>query len=113
MGVHDHPWQNSDAVLAFFGERTSSARPSYRAFVAKGIDHGKRAGLTGGGLIRSAGGWAAVKGTRVLKVIASIGIDPMGFAGPSFFNHGFDGLHGVQFIQPLIKGGMGIRFAYP
>ncbi|MFZ2633666.1 MAG: hypothetical protein WA081_08425 [Desulfosalsimonadaceae bacterium] len=64
MGVREHPWQNSDAVLAFFGERASSARRSYRAFVAKGIDQGKRADLIGGGLIRSSGGWAAVKETR-------------------------------------------------
>jgi REP element-mobilizing transposase RayT len=60
MGAYKHPWQNSDAVLSFFGKRTNSARRAYRSFVAQGIDQGKRADLTGGGLIRSAGGWAAV-----------------------------------------------------
>jgi len=64
MGVYEHSWQNSDAVLTFFGKRTNSARLGYRSFVAKGIDQGKRTDLTGGGLIRSAGGWAAVKEKR-------------------------------------------------
>ena len=64
IGEHEHPWQNSDAVLAFFGKGTSPARSRYRAFVAEGIVRGKRPDLIGGGLIRSAGGWAAVKETR-------------------------------------------------
>lgn len=64
MGVYQHSWQDSDAILAFFGKRASSARPDYRAFVAKGIDQGKRMDLIGGGLIRSAGGWTTVKENR-------------------------------------------------
>jgi len=61
MGVYEHPWQNSDAILAFFGGRTSLARCGYRAFVTKGIEQGNRPDLTGGGLIRSAGGWGGRK----------------------------------------------------
>ena len=36
----------------------------YRAFVEKGIEEGKREDLTGGGLLRSQGGWEALKGYR-------------------------------------------------
>jgi len=37
---------------------------SYREFVKKGIALGKRPDLTGGGLIRSMGGWSIVKAMR-------------------------------------------------
>ena len=36
----------------------------YREFVDKGISQGKRPDLTGGGLIRSFGGWSAIKELR-------------------------------------------------
>ena len=44
------------------------ARRDYRRFVQKGISDGRREDLTGGGLIRSAGGWAALKAMRRLKM---------------------------------------------
>jgi len=37
-------------------------------FVEKGVKKGKRPDLTGGGLIRTAGGWAALKAYRRLKI---------------------------------------------
>ena len=40
------------------------ARESYRVFVQKGINEGKRADLTGGGLLRSYGGWKELKALR-------------------------------------------------
>ena len=61
-------WQNTDKVLKLFGEKSGTARRTYRQFVNKGIDQGKRTDLTGGGLIRSMGGWAAVKALRAAKV---------------------------------------------
>jgi REP element-mobilizing transposase RayT len=64
MGTHDHAWQNAQEVLCQFGKKASSARKRYRSFVENGIQHGKRNELTGGGLIRSAGGWTAVKALR-------------------------------------------------
>jgi putative transposase len=39
-----------------------------RWFVIQGIDEGQRWDLTGGGLIRSTGGWAAIKALRKEKV---------------------------------------------
>ncbi len=61
MGTHEQPWQNSEKVLLHFGKQVQSARQEYREFVARGMDEGRRDDLTGGGLIRSAGGWSAVR----------------------------------------------------
>jgi hypothetical protein len=43
-------------VLRYFGETFKIARRRYRVFVEKGIKHGQREDLQGGGLIRSNGG---------------------------------------------------------
>lgn len=64
MGSHQNAWQNVKSVLRQFGKTFAAARKNYRAFVGKGIEQGKRTDLTGGGLIRSVGGWIAVKGLR-------------------------------------------------
>ena len=64
MGKKKQPWQNVDYVYRLFSEKKKEARKIYRAFVKKGIDEGKREDLTGGGLLRSQGGWAALKGYR-------------------------------------------------
>ena len=36
----------------------------YRDFVGEGVSPGKRPDLTGGGLLRSSGGWTAIKEAR-------------------------------------------------
>ena len=41
-----------------------AARRKYSEFVQKGVSMGKREDLTGGGLVRSAGGWSEVKSLR-------------------------------------------------
>ncbi len=64
MGKKKQPWQNVDYVYRLFSEKKKEARKIYRAFVKKGIDEGKREDLTGGGLLRSQGGWEALKGYR-------------------------------------------------
>lgn len=56
MGRMTLLWQDTASVLAFFGSPSG-----YRAFVEKGIALGTRPELTGGGLIRSAGGWLQLK----------------------------------------------------
>jgi hypothetical protein len=61
MGRAMREWQDTNYILTLFGQKTFLARRAYRSFVAKGIALGKRPDLTGGGLIRSAGGWTAVK----------------------------------------------------
>ena len=64
MGKTHQSWQDIDKVLRHFGKQKGPARRSYRAFVSKGIEQGRRSDLTGGGLIRSQGGWKAVKTLR-------------------------------------------------
>ncbi len=54
-------WQSVNSVLSLFDARISTARRAYGKYVEAGIDQGRRPELMGGGLVRSAGGWAAVK----------------------------------------------------
>jgi putative transposase len=54
-------WQNSDYVLSYFGESKGTARKEYESFVGEGVAQGRRKDLTGGGLIRSLGGWIEAK----------------------------------------------------
>jgi len=67
MGRATNIWQDFQWVLKLFGRRLKNARQSYRTFVQKGIMLGRRGDLTGGGLVRSAGGWTAVKAMRRLE----------------------------------------------
>jgi putative transposase len=60
-------WQQSEYVLGFFGKRKSAARKAYLRFIEKGVPLGKRPELTGGGLVRSVGGWTALKALRGSK----------------------------------------------
>jgi REP element-mobilizing transposase RayT len=72
MGKVEHPWQDTACILSLFGKTIRSSRRAYRDFVAKGIVFGHRPELVGGGLIRSAGGWAALKAmqSKPLRVIS-------------------------------------------
>lgn len=60
-------WQETAGVLGFFGDKAGSARCAYKEYVEKGIGQGRRDDLSGGGLIRSAGGWEGVKALRKEK----------------------------------------------
>ena len=68
MGKIACDWQNIEYVLKLFGNKISSARRNYRVFVSKGIAEGRRSDLTGGGLIRSLGGWQQVKALRRIGI---------------------------------------------
>jgi hypothetical protein len=61
MGRVVRSWQDTGYVLAVFGRRVSEARGTLQRHVAKWFRKGRCPELTGGGLIRSAGGWSAVK----------------------------------------------------
>lgn len=63
MGKRKIAWQDTDYVLAYFGKRLSAAREAYYSYVKAGEQQGRRPDLVGGGLIRSHGGWEAVKDT--------------------------------------------------
>jgi putative transposase len=64
LGRIARPWQSTGDVLGRFARRRRPARAAYRDFVAAGIAQGRRPELQGGGLVRSAGGWAAVQALR-------------------------------------------------
>ena len=64
----ERPWQNTEYVLKQFGPTLSTSRRRLREFMEKGIAQGRRDDLVGGGLIRSAGGWAAVQSLRKAKI---------------------------------------------
>jgi len=64
MGKQSCTWQQTGAVLELFGSRLSRARAAYSRYVAEGMEQGRRPELVGGGLIRSMGGWEAVKKLR-------------------------------------------------
>ena len=64
MNKTQRPWQNTGYVYGLFSVQNPSARKRYRAFVEKGVNEGRRPELTGGGLLRSNGGWEGLKGLR-------------------------------------------------
>ena len=57
-------WQDRDYVLRYFGLKEGAARKAYCLFLEDMSRLGKQPELTGGGLIRSLGGWAEVKASR-------------------------------------------------
>ncbi|ABW66654.1 transposase [Desulfosudis oleivorans] len=64
MGKINNTWQSINEVLSYFSEDKTDARRKYRKYVTKGLEAGRQPSLTGGGLIRSAGGWEAVRSQR-------------------------------------------------
>ena len=64
MNKTKQEWQNLDYIYGLFSDKKSLARRRYRGFVEKGIPADKRPDLSGGGLLRSIGGWTALKGLR-------------------------------------------------
>ncbi len=61
MGKAKREWQDTDYVLGFFGKGKAKARKEYESFVKEGVTQGRREELTGGGLIRSLGGWTEAR----------------------------------------------------
>ena len=65
MGKVKMEWQDTDYVLGYFGQSKGKARKGYESFVKKGFSQGRKNELTGGGLIRSLGGW--IEARDILK----------------------------------------------
>jgi putative transposase len=61
IGKIKRPWQDADYVLGYFGKTLADARREYSSYVETGFEQGHREELTGGGLIRSLGGWSEVR----------------------------------------------------
>jgi putative transposase len=68
MGKESSDWQDVDKVLELFGKHKKQARKKYEAFVEKGVSEGKKPELTGGGLVRSAGGWQELMALRKMNI---------------------------------------------
>jgi len=68
LGKEKNDWQNTNYILNVFSKRLLPARRQYREYIQKGVSVGKRPDLVGGGLVRSVGGWHALKDLRRRKV---------------------------------------------
>ncbi len=64
IGKTKQSWMDVDHVLSEFGATRRKAVNSYRRFVQEGLSQGRLPELTGGGLIRSKGGWSQVLSAR-------------------------------------------------
>lgn len=64
MGYKTRVWQSTEYVLELFGKNMRTGKRSYGEFIKSGCDMGNRPDLVGGGLVRSAGGWTALKSLR-------------------------------------------------
>lgn len=61
MGREARPWQDTQYVMAFFGGSVLEARRNLQRDLIEWSAKGRCPELTGGGLVRSAGGWRALK----------------------------------------------------
>jgi REP element-mobilizing transposase RayT len=68
MGKVEAGFQDTGYVLRLFGKSIGQARRAYESFVSKCVGQGRRPDLVGGGLLRSVGGWAALKGFRDIGI---------------------------------------------
>ncbi len=64
LGESDVQWQDTRYILSRFAKKAGDAQKEYLAFVKEGHQSGQTRELTGGGLIRSAGGWTELKKLR-------------------------------------------------
>jgi putative transposase len=67
IGKTSHSWMDIDHALSEFGHTRRKAVQEYRRFVQEGFGQGRLPELTGGGLIRSKGGWSQVLAARRSK----------------------------------------------
>jgi len=64
MGKQIQSWHNRSAVVHLFGRQRKQAIKRYRDFIKAGINDMTDTDLSGGGLVRSYGGWDSVKELR-------------------------------------------------
>lgn len=64
IGKAEHHWTDSEYVLLQFGDTRRKAINKYRRFLAEGLERGEREEFSGGGLVRSSGGWSQVLAMR-------------------------------------------------
>ncbi|MGD9236705.1 MAG: helix-turn-helix domain-containing protein, partial [Desulfobacterales bacterium] len=62
MGKAEAEFQDTEFVFKLFGQSLRQARRAYENYVSKAAKQGRRPDLVGGGLLRSVGGWAKLRG---------------------------------------------------
>jgi putative transposase len=65
LGNHTQSWHTTDDILRLFSAKRSEAKRQYRAFITEGMSKQEPIDLSGGGLIRSYGGWQSLSRMRV------------------------------------------------
>ena len=61
MGTTEQDWQDTRYVLEMFSGNEARARTLYSTYVESALNQGRRDDLSGGGLVRSLGGWEHVR----------------------------------------------------
>jgi hypothetical protein len=64
IGKAKQPWMDADYVLLQFGSTRRKGLTEYRKFMREGVGLERQPELTGGGLLRSLGGWSQVIARR-------------------------------------------------
>jgi len=64
MGNHIQSWQSREEVLELFGRQPKRARMQYLKFISEGMGEKNKRDFSGGGLVRSCGGWDSLKFLR-------------------------------------------------
>jgi len=64
MNKASYAWMDREYVLQFFGRKEGSARRAYLAYLEEEMGVDREEELSGGGLIRSQGGWSKVLSMR-------------------------------------------------
>jgi len=68
MGRQIRGFQDVEYVLRLFDDKVIRARRNYQEYVQKSIGLGRRPELVGGGLLRSSGGWVALKAMSKARI---------------------------------------------
>lgn len=77
MGIYFKIVINLSYVLKWFGTKEGEAKRNYRQFVKKGTALGRCPELVGGGLIKSQGGWSAVKAMHRIELVKDVPYVPV------------------------------------
>jgi REP element-mobilizing transposase RayT len=84
FGRFERNWLDGRYVLKAFAEDSDEARQRYEEYVSKAVGEGRRDDLTGGGVLRSIGGWEELKRQR--RGGGRIKGDERILGGPDFVN---------------------------
>ena len=110
MNRRNQDWQDTQYVLGNFGRINKNARKNYLEFIQAGIKKGRRPELVGGGLIRSLGGWQAVR-RNPLSSHERIKSDERILGDSEFVNHVLSNADETFERRYMIKS-MGYDFDY-